>query len=80
MAILGPTATVLAYDLAQLGYWVMDTGQFDVEYEWFLKSVNRRCGLKYKRVSEVGEHEQLELDVVDEMMQCYFKEIIQKVL
>nr|WP_300839504.1 GT-D fold domain-containing glycosyltransferase [uncultured Acetatifactor sp.] len=80
LAILGPTATVLAYDLAQLGYWVMDTGQFDVEYEWFLKSVNRRCGLKYKRVSEVGEHEQLELDVVDEMMQCYFKEIIQKVL
>lgn len=34
---LGPTATVLAYDLAKLGYWALDIGHLDLEYEWFLK-------------------------------------------
>lgn len=33
---LGPTATVLAYDLAQNGYWALDVGHLDLEYEWFL--------------------------------------------
>lgn len=30
----GPTATVLAYDLAKLGYWAIDIGHLDIEYEW----------------------------------------------
>ncbi len=34
---LGPTATVLAYDLAKEGYWALDIGHLDLEYEWFLK-------------------------------------------
>lgn len=34
---LGPTATVLAYDLAKEGYWAIDIGHLDLEYEWFLK-------------------------------------------
>lgn len=34
---LGPTATVLAYDLAKAGYWAIDIGHLDLEYEWFLK-------------------------------------------
>lgn len=34
---LGPTATVLAYDLAKDGYWALDVGHLDIEYEWFLK-------------------------------------------
>lgn len=37
LAALGPTATVLAYDLAQEGYWILDIGHLDLEYEWFLK-------------------------------------------
>lgn len=31
---LGQTATVLAYDLAKLGYWAIDIGHLDIEYEW----------------------------------------------
>ena len=31
----GPTATILAYDLAKLGYWAIDIGHLDIEYEWF---------------------------------------------
>lgn len=34
---LGPTATVLAYDLAKEGYWAIDIGHLDLEYEWYLK-------------------------------------------
>ena len=34
---LGPTATVLAYDLAKAGYWALDIGHLDLEYEWYLK-------------------------------------------
>lgn len=34
---LGPAATVLAYDLAKAGYWALDIGHLDLEYEWFLK-------------------------------------------
>ena len=36
---LGPTATVLAYDLHKLGYWAIDLGNIDIEYEWFKMGV-----------------------------------------
>jgi glycosyltransferase family protein len=31
---LGPTASVLAYELGLLGYWAIDIGHVDKEYEW----------------------------------------------
>lgn len=80
LSVLGPTATVLAYDLAKEGYWIIDIGQLDTEYGWFLEKVEKRCGLKYKRVSEVGMHGQLEIDIFDENMQSYFNEIVEKIL
>lgn len=80
LSVLGPTATVLAYDLAKEGYWIIDIGQLDTEYGWFLEKVEKRCGLKYKRVSEVGMHGQLEIDIFDENMQSYFNEIVGKIL
>lgn len=36
---LGPTATVLAYDLAKEGYQALDMGHIDLEYEWFLRKI-----------------------------------------
>ena len=30
----GMTATILAYDLARMGYWAIDIGHLDIEYEW----------------------------------------------
>jgi glycosyltransferase family protein len=38
---LGPTATVLAYDLCNKGYQAIDIGQLDLDYEWFLKKETR---------------------------------------
>lgn len=49
---LGPAATVMSYDLSQLGYRALDLGHIDVEYEWFLKG-NSNVLLKNKYVNEV---------------------------
>ena len=42
---LGPTATVLAYDLALRGAWALDIGHVDVEYEWFNKRSQKKGGV-----------------------------------
>lgn len=34
---LGPTATVLSYELAKDGYRALDLGHIDLEYEWYLR-------------------------------------------
>ena len=48
---LGPTATVLSYDLCKKGYQVIDAGAFDVDYEWFLRKETRLgAPLEYKYV------------------------------
>lgn len=49
---LGPTATVLAYDLAKAGYQAVDIGHIDNEYEWFLRGSQRREDIRYKYVNE----------------------------
>lgn len=49
---LGPAATVMSYDLSQLGYRALDLGHIDVEYEWFLQG-NSNVLLKNKYVNEV---------------------------
>ena len=51
---LGPTATVLAYDLARLGYQAIDLGHIDIEYEWYLKDAQEKTAVVGKAVNEVG--------------------------
>jgi glycosyltransferase family protein len=50
---LGPTATVLAYDLSIYGYQAIDIGHIDIEYEWFLQGVTEKCPVKNKYIGEV---------------------------
>ncbi|MEQ3450921.1 GT-D fold domain-containing glycosyltransferase [Enterococcus cecorum] len=52
---LGPTATVLAYDLAVLGYQAIDIGQLDNEYDWYLMNAKDRCPIPGKFVAEITE-------------------------
>lgn len=49
---LGPTATVLAYDLDSLGYRALDLGHLDIEYEWFLQGATKKICIKNKYVNE----------------------------
>lgn len=50
---LGPTATVLAYDLGKVGYRALDIGHIDIEYEWFLRDTKKRVKIAGKYTNEV---------------------------
>jgi glycosyltransferase family protein len=51
LAALGPTATVLAYDLCKKGYQAVDIGAMDLDYEWFLrKETQFGAPVKFKYV------------------------------
>ena len=51
---LGPTATVLASYLANLGYQAIDIGHIDIEYEWFLSGAKEKSVICGKYTNEVA--------------------------
>lgn len=51
---LGPTATILAADLSEKGYWAIDIGHIDIEYEWYLKGATDKIPIVSKYVNEAG--------------------------
>lgn len=42
--VLGPTATVLAYDLAKLGFQALDMGHLGKDYDWFKRKEEKLVG------------------------------------
>ena len=74
---LGPTATVLAYDLCKLGYQAIDVGHIDIEYEWFLKNASTKVVVENKFVNEVNNGENNFTKVKDKL---YYKQIIKTIL
>ena len=51
---LGPTATVLAFDLAKEGYQALDMGHFDIEYEWYKRNAKKQEKIANKYTNEVS--------------------------
>lgn len=51
---LGMTATVLAYDLSKLGYWAIDIGHLDIEYEWMLRKAKEKIAIPGKFTNEAS--------------------------
>lgn len=51
---LGPTATVLAYDMANMGYQAIDIGHLDVEYEWLLRGLKKKTPIPGRYINEAG--------------------------
>ena len=49
---LGPTATVMAYDLSHLGFQAIDIGNVDIEYEWYLRGATSKVRIEGKYTSE----------------------------
>ena len=73
---LGPTATVLAYDLSQLGYQAVDIGHTDIQYELYLRNATYMIKIPYKFNNEfdAGRY-------VDELKDLnYEAQIIDKIL
>lgn len=73
---LGPSATVLAYDLSVKGYQAIDIGHIDIEYEWFLQKATERCPVKNKYIGEVPNG--TKVDPIFDVR--YENEIIEKIL
>ena len=51
---MGPTASILPYDLCRLGYQAIDIGNIDTEYEWYLMGATKKTPVKNKMVYEAG--------------------------
>ena len=73
---LGPTATVLAYDLYKLGYHAVDIGHIDIEYEWFLANAKDKIAIKNKYVGEAKDG----MEVGDLDLEDYKRQIIAKII
>lgn len=54
---LGMSATILAYDLCKLGFWAIDIGHIDIEYECFLKNSRDYKVVKNKYVNDANIRE-----------------------
>lgn len=76
---MGPTASVLAYDLYKEGYWAVDIGRIDLVYEKYIAHLpdlySVRIPYKYCNVDESGTARNIE-DIHDEK---YESQIIARV-
>ena len=73
---LGPTATVLAYDLSKLHVQALDIGHIDIEYEWFLRKASAKVAIAGKHVNEVSTNVSEE-ETSDRL---YHTQIIKKII
>ena len=69
-------ATILAFDLAYLGYQAIDLGQLDNEYEWSLRGSQNKEAIKGKTVSDIVEDAHLDKIDKDE---AYESQIVLKI-
>lgn len=74
---LGPTASILAYDLALSGYQAIDIGHLDIEFEWYLMNAKNKISIIGKYVNEAGGGYKQEFP--EEILKKYNKEILIKV-
>ena len=75
LVALGPTATVLTFDLSQLGYSALDIGNVDNEYEWYLAGVKKKIKNPLKFSMEVRDGASPE-ECFDEV---YIHQIVEKI-
>lgn len=72
---LGPTATILASDLANKGIQAIDIGHIDIEYEWFLRGAKERIAIAGKFTNE-AKNGRISTECNDE---AYLSQIITRV-
>ncbi len=59
---LGPAGKVLAYDLFLKGYQIVDIGQIDMDYEWYLSGTGIKIHNPYKYVSQLPPASIMDID------------------
>ena len=70
---VGPTATVLTYELAKNDIQAVDVGHIDIEYEWLKMKTDKRVAVKGKYVNEIKGDKYTESEFEDE---SYNKSIV----
>lgn len=73
---LGPTATVLAYDLHKAGFQAVDMGHIDNDYEYFLRKADDRFAIPGKYVNNITQKD----DVAQVNDEDYLAQIVKKIL
>lgn len=76
---LGPTATAMAYELSTEGFWAVDIGHIDIEYEWMLMGVDHKVPIPGKYTNESTEGK-LKGSLPPEALKKYYQEIIAQIL
>lgn len=76
LLMLGPTAKVLACDLAFEGYWAVDIGHIDSEYEWYKMGATQKIKLNNKHTAEFNFDEFIDLQDDD----VYNREVVETLL
>lgn len=54
LAALGPSATVLAFELSNIGVQTIDIGHLDIEYQWFKMNAKKKVPITGKYVNELN--------------------------
>lgn len=75
LLMLGPTAKVISYHLYKEGYWLIDLGHIDSEYEWYKLGATTKVKLNNKHTAEHNFDQNIELDFDEK----YEKSIIAKI-
>ena len=63
---LGPTATVLAYDLYKAGFQALDLGHIDNDYEYYIHNASERYAIPGKYVNNITKENEVQ-DIDDEL-------------
>ena len=71
---LGPTATVLAYDLTKYGYQAIDIGHADIEYEYYLRKSTPQNKMKIRHKYGLGINKVQDVENITD--KNYFSQII----
>lgn len=66
---LGPTATVLAYDLTRMGYQALDLGHLDIQYEYSLRNATDKIAIEGKYVNENVAGRNVSDSIIDDTYQ-----------
>ena len=74
---LGPTASILAYDLSKIGFQAIDIGHTDIEYELYLRKLDNIIRIPYKYVNEAPHGRRNIKKIKDKN---YYKQIIAQIL
>ena len=56
---LGPTASILAYDLSKFGFQAIDTGHIDLEYSWMVNKCHNKEAIEGRYVNEISSNKHL---------------------